>query len=155
MAIAVASISQKNPSWVEQAFQEYCTRCIQPWAIEHIHINLIKRVSGQEHKARDKESEQLTKHVKSTDYVIGLDPGGQQFESQGFAQHVQNVLDQGRRPFFIIGAPEGLAPGIRQICHCFWSLSQLTMPHTLAKVVVAEQLFRAWSITHNHPYHRQ
>ena len=84
-----------------------------------------------------------------------MDPIGKQLDSYEFADKIQHLIDQGQKPLFVIGAPEGLAPEIRKTCKEFWSLGKLTMPHTLAKVVLAEQIFRAWSIIHQHPYHRQ
>ncbi|HBF08537.1 MAG TPA: 23S rRNA (pseudouridine(1915)-N(3))-methyltransferase RlmH [Gammaproteobacteria bacterium] len=155
MSIGICSISQKNPAWVDQAFQDYMQRCVHPWNIEHHHIPLVKRVSGREQKAIDKEATQVLKVFKPNDYVIGLDPQGKTLDSYEFADKIQQCINQSQRPVFVIGAPEGLAPDIRQSCREFWSLGRLTMPHTLAKVVLAEQIFRAWSITHQHPYHRQ
>lgn len=155
MAIAILSIAQKNPAWVDAAVQEYSQRCVAPFTIEQHIVSLMRRIPGQEHKAIDKESAQCLKQCKANDFVIGLDPAGHTLDSYQFADKIQKSLDQGRRPVFIIGAPEGLSQSIRQRCDVFWSLSQMTMPHTLAKVVLAEQLYRAWSIMNQHPYHRQ
>ncbi len=155
MVIGITTISQKNPTWVEQAFQDYCQRCVHPWNIEHHHIPLIKRISGRENKAIAKEAAQFQKRLKPTEYIIGLDPEGKQLDSYQFAAQLQQLINQNQKPLFVIGAPEGLAPNIRNTCQELWSLGKLTMPHTLAKVVLAEQIFRAWSIIHQHPYHRQ
>lgn len=155
MSIGIATISQKNPTWVDQGFQDYCQRCVHPWNIDHHHISLVKRTPGRENKAIEKESAQFLKILKPADYVIGMDPVGKQLDSYQFADKIQQLIDQGQKPLFVIGAPEGLAPDIRNTCKEFWSLGTLTMPHTLAKVVLAEQIFRAWSIIHQHPYHRQ
>lgn len=153
--IGLITIAQKNPAWVEQAFQEYSQRCVHSFAIELQPVALQKRMAGKEQKAFAKEATQCLKLIRPADYVIGLDPCGQSLDSYAFANGLQEKFDTGFRPVFIIGAPEGLTPVLRQACHVFWSLGQLTMPHTLVKVVLAEQIFRAWSIIHQHPYHRQ
>lgn len=154
MSIGIISIAQKNPQWVEHAFQDYAQRCSAPFNVEHHQIPLNKRVPGRESKAIEKEASQCLKLLKPTDYVIGLDPLGKALDSYQFADRIQKTIDQGQRPVFLIGAPEGLATQMRDACTTFWSLGALTMPHTLAKVVLAEQLYRAWSIIHQHPYHR-
>lgn len=152
--IGVITIAQKNPAWVDAGFQDYSQRCVQPFAITHHQVALQKRIAGGEQKALEKEASQCLKLIKPTDYVIGLDPNGLVLDSHQFADKIQQTLDAGQRPLFIIGAPEGLSATIRQACHTFWSLGPLTMPHTLVKVVLAEQIFRAWSIIQQHPYHR-
>lgn len=154
MSIGIISIGQKNPTWVEQGFQDYIQRCVAPFNIEHHQIGLIKRLPGRAAKAIDKEASQCLKLLKTSDYVIGLDPLGETLDSYQFADRIQKTIDRGQRPVFLIGAPEGLASQMRMACSTFWSLGALTMPHTLAKVVLAEQLYRAFSIIHQHPYHR-
>lgn len=155
MVIGIATISQKNPSWIEQGFQAYCQRCPKPWDIEHHHIALHKRTPGRERQALDKEAAQVLKLAQPTHLLIGLDPLGIRLDSYEFADRIQQTLNLGQKPLFVIGAPEGLTAELRQQCKQLWSLGPLTMPHTLAKVVLAEQIFRAWSIVHQHPYHRQ
>jgi len=154
MAIVVHAITQKTPAWVTQAFQDYAGRCPRPWNIEYQATGLVKRVAGREQQAREKEAQQVINQLKPHDFLIGLDPLGTMQTSLEFSQSLSHLLDQSFRPILLIGAPEGLTDSLKNKTQKLWSLGPLTLPHTLAKVVCAEQIFRAWSIHAGHPYHR-
>ena len=158
MTIHLVSISSKPPSWVSKACEQYLTRCPGTWSVRDHTIALQKRQGGCA-QAAQKEAKLLKKLLNHDEicgaYLIGLDPNGRQLDSIQFAKRLQRHLDDARQPILLIGPPDGLDPQLKALCHEFWSLGQLTIAHTLAKVVVAEQIFRAWSIIHQHPYHRE
>ena len=154
MSILITCVTQKVPAWVETAFQDYSQRCVAPWNIIYQPVGLKKRAKGRELQALEKESDQVIAMLKPGDYSIGMDPKGKTQTSEQFSASLVQLLNEGLRPVFIIGAPEGLTPAIKSNCKALWSLGPMTLPHTLAKVTLAEQIFRAWSIEAGHPYHR-
>ena len=92
--------------------------------------------------------------VQPGDYVITLDVQGKRLSTEKLAQQLEKLLQQGNHVALLIGGPEGLAPQCRNAARESWSLSDLTLPHPLVRVLIAEQLYRAWSILKGHPYHR-
>lgn len=102
----------------------------------------------------DKEGEQMLAAIHPSDYVITLDVPGQRLSTEKLAGRLEKLLQQGNHVALLIGGPEGLAPQCRTKAQESWSLSDLTLPHPLVRVLIAEQLYRAWSILKGHPYHR-
>lgn len=103
----------------------------------------------------DAECEQILTRIKPTEQVVLLDERGKQMSSQKLASKLSDWQTDGRDLCFVIGGPDGVAEECRQRADACWSLSQLTLPHGLARVLFAEQLFRAWSLQTGHPYHRE
>ncbi len=87
-------------------------------------------------------------------WIIALDEGGEAWNTRRLASEMQAWIRQGRDVALLVGGPDGLAPACRERADRAWSLSPLTLPHALVRIVVAEQLYRAWSLNSNHPYHR-
>ena len=88
------------------------------------------------------------------DQLISLDLGGRQYTTEALANRLEQLLHSGQHVSLLVGGPEGLAPACRQAAAESWSLSALTLPHPLVRIIIAEQLYRAWSILKGHPYHR-
>lgn len=101
------------------------------------------------------EGEQILSRLKSTEQVVLLDERGTQMTSQGLSDKLADWQTDGRDLCFVIGGPDGVAEECRQRADAWWSLSKLTLPHGLARILFAEQLFRAWSLQTGHPYHRE
>ena len=87
-------------------------------------------------------------------WVIALDEEGEAWNTRRLASEMQDWMRQGRDVALLVGGPDGLAPACRERAGQAWSLSPLTLPHALVRIVVAEQIYRAWSLNSNHPYHR-
>lgn len=100
------------------------------------------------------EGEQILSRVKKTEQVILLDERGKQMTSQVLARKLADWQSDGRDLCFVIGGPDGVAEACRERANSSWSLSQLTLPHGLARVLFTEQMYRAWSLQTGHPYHR-
>jgi 23S rRNA (pseudouridine1915-N3)-methyltransferase len=110
---------------------------------------------GPVKRAIDAEGERLLAAVPRGCLKIVLDEDGVLLDTMELAQHLRQWRDSGRDIAFIVGGADGLSAGVKQAAGFTWSLSPLTLPHGLARVVLAEQLYRAVSILHNHPYHRE
>ena len=96
----------------------------------------------------------MLKAIRAEEHVIALDVAGQRLSTQQLARQLENWQMMGDNHSFLIGGPEGLSPDCLARADQRWSLSDLTLPHPLVRVLLAEQLYRAWTITVNHPYHR-
>ena len=111
--------------------------------------------NNQAHNAMQAEGEQLLARIRSGEQVVLLDEKGTQYSSQALATRLSDWQADGRDLCFIIGGPDGVSAACRQRADATWSLSALTLPHGLARVLLVEQLYRAWSLQNGHPYHRE
>lgn len=120
----------------------------------HWHETSESRAPGAA-KRREEEGATLLKLVREAEFLIALDERGKALTSEGFAKTLAKVRDGGAKAAgIVIGGPDGLAEGVRKVAHLQLSLSALTLPHGLARIVLAEQLYRAATILSGHPYHR-
>jgi len=111
--------------------------------------------SNQAQNAVQAEGEQLLARIRSSEQVVLLDEQGTQYSSQALATRLSDWQADGRDLCFLIGGPDGVSAACRQRADATWSLSDLTLPHGLARVLLVEQLYRAWSLQNGHPYHRE
>lgn len=155
MHLRVAAVGQRMPGWVEEAWTEYTRRIPSNLGLSLAEIPLAKRGRNAD-TARLKitESEALYKAMPDRARVIALDVKGQTWSTEKLAANLQQWMTDGRDVGFMIGGPDGISKDILQKAETRWSLGPLTLPHPLVRVVLAEQLYRAWTITQNHPYHR-
>ena len=155
MRIRLIAIGDRQPSWVDVAFREYASRLPRQWQFRLDAIACPKRPRGSdEHAARRTEGRKILDKLKSTDFAVLLDERGKQPTSHQFAESLDNWHNLGRNIIFVIGGPDGVSAEVRKRANLIWSLSRLTLPHGLARIVFIEQLYRAWSICTGHPYHR-
>lgn len=114
-----------------------------------------RRTKGADsHRALQTEGRRMLAAIPSGAWVVALDERGQQWSSAELSERLVDWQQRGRDVAMLVGGPDGLASCCRERAHVTWALSRLTLPHALVRVVVAEQLYRAWSILANHPYHR-
>jgi 23S rRNA (pseudouridine1915-N3)-methyltransferase len=153
--LCVAAIGQRMPAWVNEAWSAYARRFppTMPLALKEI------RMPARSHNvdvagAQLAEGEALLAAVPSGSIVVALDENGVQWSTVELASRFESWLQDGRDVAFLIGGPDGLSDACRGRADITWSLGRLTFPHAIARVLVAEQLYRAWSVTQNHPYHR-
>lgn len=155
MRLLVAAIGQKMPVWINQGVQEYQKRFPRHLDFEIRALPLPSRQTGQTiERLQHKETESLLKASVGC-YRIALDENGKQWTTRQLAGHLEDWQMQGEDIAFLIGGPDGLSSDCLQACRQKWSLGLLTIPHPLVRVMLAEQLYRAWTITANHPYHRE
>ena len=155
MRVKVIAVGTRLPGWQQQGFREYARRLPRECAVELTQIPAATRgKSTPTRQAIRKESERMLAAVASNDYVIALDQPGTQYGTEELAGLLQMWLAQGRDLAMLIGGADGLSHACRTRAELRWSLSDLTLPHGLVRVLVAEQVYRAWSILRRHPYHR-
>jgi 23S rRNA (pseudouridine1915-N3)-methyltransferase len=156
MIIRLIAVGHKMPAWVETGYHEYARRMPRECRLGLIEIAAAKR-GKQADIARimAKEAEAVKAAIQPGDYVVALDVLGKAWSTPELAEQLSRWQDQGRNVSLLVGGPEGLTPELRSMADQKWSLSALTLPHPLVRVVVAEALYRAWTVTVNHPYHRE
>jgi 23S rRNA (pseudouridine1915-N3)-methyltransferase len=152
--LLVVAAGTKLPEWVNTGVEEYAGRLTRDYRLELKEIALGQRASGASAQAITKEGEKMLAAIPSGAYVVAMQVGGRNLSSEQLAQFLQARAQEGRDVVFCIGGPEGLAADVDSRADFKWSLSGLTLPHALARVVLAEALYRAVTIIKGHPYHR-
>lgn len=156
MKIQLIAVGQKMPAWVEQGFNEYQKRFVRDFSLELVEIPAGKRGKNADVKRiLEKEGEQMLAAVGKGHRIVTLEVTGKAWTSPQLAQQMQNWQLDGRDVSLLVGGPEGLAPACIAASEQKWSLSALTLPHPMVRIIIAESLYRGWSITQNHPYHRE
>ena len=155
MVIHIISVGHKVPGWVEIAVDDFIKRFPPELKLNLIQIALIKRGKNPDIKRiiRD-EGTKILAAIPSGSIVVALDVLGKKINTETLSQRLNNWIDQGQDVSLLIGGPDGLSADVLKSAVLKLSLSDLTFPHTLVKVMLVEQLYRAWSILKNHPYHR-
>jgi 23S rRNA (pseudouridine1915-N3)-methyltransferase len=144
------------PAWVEQGVDEYARRLPREYHFGFREIPLARRGGDRTpEQLCVLEGEQLLKALAPGDRVIALDVVGKSWSTEKLSEHLRNWQMSGDNVSFLIGGPDGLSDDALQAADQRWSLSDLTLPHPLVRILLAEQLYRAWTITVNHPYHRE
>ena len=144
------------PGWVDQAWDDYSRRFPPSLPLELKQIKTPRRAKNADVAAsRRKEGEDLLAAIPQGALVVTLDVNGKPWSTMELAQRLESWMQEGRDVAFLIGGPDGLSASCRSQADLSWSLGRGTFPHALARVMVAEQLYRAWSVTQNHPYHRE
>jgi len=155
MQLLVAAVGQRMPNWVTEAWTEYAHRMPASVGLSLREISMAKRSKNADTKRLTAlESKALYAAMPTRARVIALDVQGQAWSTEKLAVQLEQWMADGRDVGFMIGGPEGIDSDIMQKADDRWSLGPLTLPHPLVRVVLAEQLYRAWTITQNHPYHR-
>jgi 23S rRNA (pseudouridine1915-N3)-methyltransferase len=154
MRLLLLAAGTKLPAWANAGFDEYASRLTQDYRLELKEIALGSRGGGDVRAAVAREGQRMLAALPAGAYVVALQVDGRTFSSEQLAKFLAARAQEGRPVAFCIGGPEGLAPELDARADLRWSLSALTLPHALARVVAAEALYRAVSIIKNHPYHR-
>lgn len=146
MRIRILAVGTRMPGWVSEAYEEYTRRLRSSMRIDLEELPVGKSKAEEEKRFLDRIGE---------DYVAALDEHGKPKTTLELAKWLGERLQDGRNLTFLIGGPDGLGPEILKRASWRWSLSALTLPHAMVRVVLAEALYRAHSVLHNHPYHRE
>ncbi|HEB82295.1 MAG TPA: 23S rRNA (pseudouridine(1915)-N(3))-methyltransferase RlmH [Gammaproteobacteria bacterium] len=155
MKINLIAIGNKMPAWVEEASRDFSKRLPAEIRINSILLPLIRRGKNPDipRIVRD-ESRKLLAAVPDNSLLVVLDVLGKPLDTMKLSGLLQNWLDEGRDVSIIIGGPDGVSEELLKQARLKISLSAMTFPHTLVRVILLEQIYRAWSILNNHPYHR-
>lgn len=155
MNIHLITIGQKMPEWVETGFAEYAKRLPECCALNLIELPMPARSKNQSvDQLKQKEAALIEKAIPKGALVIALDEYGQEVSTVGLSRKLAQWLEGGQDVALLVGGPDGLDGSLLQKARWTWSLSKLTFPHPLVRILVAEQLYRAWSVLNHHPYHR-
>lgn len=155
MRIHLIAVGTRMPAWVTEAFNEYVKRLPRECTLQLVEIALSKRRKSQTpEQAAGEEGRQMLAAVPKDCSVIALDVAGKNWSTETLAGRLQDWLGSGRDVALLVGGPDGLSAACLARADLTWSLSALTYPHPLVRVILAEQLYRAWSINAGHPYHR-
>lgn len=156
MHIRLIAVGDRQPSWVDDAFSEYAGRFPREWQFRLDCIATKHRSrKNQSNSAVEAEGERILAKTNAKEQVVLLDEKGRQMTSQVLAGRLIDWQIDGRDLCFIIGGPDGVSSACRKRADFILSLSSLTLPHGLARVLFAEQMYRAWSQQSGHPYHRE
>lgn len=156
MRISVLAVSRRLPAWLETGIKDY-TRRLPPEMKPVIReVTPARRRAGvPPEKNTADEAKRLLSVLPGGVRIIMLDEGGRQLTTRQWADLLQEWQLDNINIAFVIGGADGFAPAIREMAHDSLSLSNLTLPHGIARLLLVEQLYRAWSILNNHPYHRE
>lgn len=153
MQLRILAVGTRMPEWVDEATRDYVRRFPPELKLGLVEVPVVQR--GKDiARARQEEGERLLAAIGPRDRVISLCVEGQRWSTEQLAGKLDGWKQEGRDVCFLIGGPDGLDATCIERSEARWSLSPLTLPHALARVVVVEQLYRAWSILAGHPYHR-
>jgi 23S rRNA (pseudouridine1915-N3)-methyltransferase len=143
------------PAWVTAGYSEYARRLPRECSLQLVEIPVSKRhKSLPASRAIQEEGQLMLAAIPAGCLVIALDVAGRVWSTEVLAERLQDWMAGGRDVVLLVGGPDGLAPECLAQAELTWSLSTLTYPHALVRIIVAEQLYRAWSINTGHPYHR-
>ncbi|MGD9841544.1 MAG: 23S rRNA (pseudouridine(1915)-N(3))-methyltransferase RlmH [Steroidobacteraceae bacterium] len=154
MNLRLIAAGTRMPAWVQAGYDDYAKRLTQDYKLELVEIQLGQRSGGDTVRATEKEGERMLAALVNNPYVVALQVGGKPLSTEQLALFLQKRARDGRAVAFCIGGPEGLAPAVDARADLRWSLSPLTLPHALVRVIVAEALYRAVMVIKGHPYHR-
>ena len=155
MQIDLICLGKNQPTWVNTGFDEYAKRLPDYCTLTLKEIPRRKRTKNADLiRLQQQEGEQMLAAIAPNAHVIALDERGTHWNTIQLTEQLSHWISTYSKVALLIGGPEGLAIACSQRAQQSWSLSHLTLPHSLVRVIVAEQLYRAWSLLNNHPYHR-
>jgi len=155
----VLAVGHRMPAWVQAGFEDYARRMPRDIPVQLREIRPQPRGAGTLSAAQTEgilkaEGERLRNALPQDCYTVVLDQAGQALGSERLAQRLAQWMQDGRDVCFVIGGADGLDAGLKRSAQLMLSLSAMTLPHQLVRVILAEQLYRAASLLRNHPYHR-
>lgn len=146
MRVRILAVGTRMPAWVTAAFEDYTRRLRRDMRIDLEEIPVGRTKADEEKRLLDRAGD---------DFLVALDEHGKSLTTLDLSRWLAERQQDGLDLAFVIGGPDGLGPGVLARARLKWSLSALTLPHAMVRVVLAEQLYRAHSVLQNHPYHRE
>ena len=155
MKLKIIGVGSHMPDWVASGFEEYRRRLPKAFHPQLVEIPLARRHKNQTTiSIKEKEGAAILKKLDQQDYVVALDILGQSINTTDLADKLLKWQEAALNISILIGGPNGISDSCLSRADLLWSLSDLTLPHTLVRVLIMEQIYRAWSINIRHPYHR-
>jgi 23S rRNA (pseudouridine1915-N3)-methyltransferase len=155
LRLKVIAASNRQPTWVDSGYAEYADRLRGSCKLELIVVPLARRTqSSPIERALADEGERMASAIPAGAHAVALTQSGKPWTTEELAAKLASWAERGAPVALLIGGPDGLGAAALERAVEHWSLSPLTLPHGLARVVAAEAIYRAWSVLHNHPYHR-
>lgn len=154
MRIAIVAVGTRQPAWADAAVEDYLARFPSDFAVELKAVKAETRAGQSTAQIAAAEAQRLRAAVPAGHLVVALDERGEDWTTTQFAAALGRWRDAGEHLAFLIGGADGLDPELKRGARARLRLSSLTLPHALARVLLAEQLYRAWSLLVGHPYHR-
>ena len=155
MQIHIIAIGDRMPEWVETGYKEYAKRLPRECRLVLHEIPAGRRTKGADlRRVVEQEGARQLDAIPTGARVVALDRVGKQLDTEALAEELKRRLAGSENLALLVGGPEGLAPACLERANERWALSKLTLAHPVVRVVLAEQLYRAWSIVNNLPYHR-
>lgn len=158
MRVTVLAIGQKMPAWAQTAFDDYAKRMPSEWKFSCKALKAEPRGNTSAEKIMAIEGQRILQAVQSLGpqtQLIVLDEHGQRWRSTELSAQLKMHQDQGHDVAFVIGGADGLAPAVKQAARQRLRISDMTLPHAMVRVLLTEQIYRAWSLLAGHPYHRE
>jgi 23S rRNA (pseudouridine1915-N3)-methyltransferase len=156
MLLRVIAVGQRMPAWVDTAVDEFSRRMPPEWRIEWRSVKAEPRQDrAQPRQWKEREARRILEALPAQAQLVLLDERGRDLDSPGLAALMQRWQSEARPVAIVIGGPDGVDDTLRHQAGTTLRLSSLTLPHALVRVLLAEQLYRAWSILAGHPYHRE
>ena len=155
MRVSLIAVGQRMPGWVTEGFGEYTKRLQARLPVQLIEIPAVRRGAGETARAMQEEGKKLLAATRPADHVVALDERGKVRTSIALSEWLGERMHAGQDLAFLIGGADGFAPEVLARANERWSLSALTLPHALVRVVFAEQIYRAVTLLDGHPYHRE
>lgn len=155
MRIRLVSVASRMPRWVEEGYQEYAKRLPADLSLDLVEIPLATRGKNADiARLMRREGEQMLAAVQPGDRIVTLEVTGRPWSTEQVAEELERWRLEARNVNLMVGGPEGLAEQVAAKSDQRWSLSPLTLPHPLVRILLAEQIYRAWTILNRHPYHK-
>jgi len=159
MRLLILAVGHKMPAWVGMAFEDYARRMPRDMPLRLIEIRPTPRSAGstspgQIERILKLEGDRLRAAIPASAITVALDQRGRSIGTEAFAHLIEGWRNRGGDVAFLIGGADGLDTQLKRSAHLMLSLSAMTLPHQLVRVILVEQLYRAVSLLHGHPYHR-
>lgn len=155
LKIKLISVGTKMPSWLNEGIAEYSKRLPKDFQLQLIEVPMAKRgKSASVAQYLKNESQGILNHVAKTDFVVAMEVKGKSYTTERLSERFSRLLPQGQDVCLLVGGPDGLGEACRVRADEQWSLSALTLPHPMVRLLLAEQIYRVWSLLQGHPYHR-
>ncbi|MEE3208670.1 MAG: 23S rRNA (pseudouridine(1915)-N(3))-methyltransferase RlmH [Pseudomonadota bacterium] len=155
MKIRLLAVGNKMPAWVEQGYQEYAKRLPRDCSLELVEISPGHRgKNASSDKAMQQEADALKKAIRPGEHVVALAVEGKPWSTERLSEELEDWRNQGGDVALLVGGPDGMTDDVLRLAKQRWSLSPLTLPHPLVRVLLSEQIYRAWTILQGHPYHK-
>lgn len=154
MRVTIVAVGLRQPEWADSAVRDYLARFPKDWPVTLKEVKAEPRSGQSTAKLMQAEAERILKAVPAGDILVALDEHGRDLTTMDFARRLEGWQNEGAGVAFVIGGADGLDAALKAKARMMMRVSSMTLPHAFARVLLAEQIYRAWSILHNHPYHR-